>query len=102
MLFLSFMMVSEVKYPSFKALDLRARRNYYITLFAILLLGSVVILQEKMLRFVLPPLFTAYLVYGFIRPRISRQIRREIEAEDLEEDEEDPHDDSDQGARRRS
>lgn len=85
MLFLSGMMVSEVKYPSFKTLDLKARRNFYITLSAILVLGSVLILREKILRFVLPPIFTAYLIYGFIRPRISRQMRREIEAEDAED-----------------
>jgi len=88
MLFLSVMMVSEVKYPSFKSLDLRARRNFYITLIAILLLGSVVIFREKILRFVLPPLFTAYLVYGFVRPHISRKIREEIEEQYMEEDDE--------------
>jgi hypothetical protein len=34
---------------------------------------------------VLPAFFTAYLVYGFIRPRISHQMRREIEEEDEDE-----------------
>ena len=29
--------------------------------------------------------FTAYLTYGFVRPRISRALRREIEEEDDEE-----------------
>jgi hypothetical protein len=32
--------------------------------------------------FVLPIIFTAYLVYGFIRPHISRRIRQEIEEEE--------------------
>jgi hypothetical protein len=35
----------------------------------------------------LPLFFTAYLVYGFIRPRISRRMRHEIEEEDEENEE---------------
>ena len=86
LLFLSWMMVSNVKYPSFKTLDLRATRTFTKTLVAILFLGSIMIFREKLLVFVLPVFFTAYLVYGFIRPHISRRMRREIE--DEEEDEE--------------
>src|SRR2546427_768603 len=82
MLFLSWMMVSEVKYPTFKKLDLRATRTFTKTLIAILFIGSVLILREKILVFVLPLFFTAYLVYGFIRPRISREMRRDIEEEE--------------------
>jgi CDP-diacylglycerol--serine O-phosphatidyltransferase len=87
MLFLSCMMVSEVKYPTFKKLDLRATKTFTKTLVAVLFIGAVVILREKLLTFVLPFFFTTYLVYGFIRPRISRRMRREIEDEDDEEDE---------------
>jgi CDP-diacylglycerol--serine O-phosphatidyltransferase len=87
LLFLSWMMVSSVKYPSFKTLDLRATRTFTKTLVAILFLGSILILREKILVFVLPVFFTAYLVYGFIRPRISRKIRHEIEEEEDEEEE---------------
>ena len=86
MLFLSAMMVSQVRYPSFKSLDFRATRTFTKTLVAILFIGSVVILREKILVFVLPAFFTAYLIYGFIRPRISRRIRREIEEEEDEEE----------------
>lgn len=82
MLFLSWMMVSEVKYPTFKGLDLRATRTFTKTLIAILFIGSVIILQEKILIFVLPLFFTSYLIYGFIRPHISRKIRQEIEEEE--------------------
>ena len=84
LLFLSWMMVSNVKYPSFKTLDLRATRTFTKTLLAILFLGSILIFREKILVFVLPVFFTAYLVYGFIRPRISRQMRYEIEEEEEE------------------
>jgi CDP-diacylglycerol---serine O-phosphatidyltransferase len=87
LLFLSWMMVSSVKYPSFKTLDLRATRTFTKTLVAILFLGSIVVSQGKVLVFVLPVFFTAYLVYGFIRPRISRQMRHEIEEEEGEEEE---------------
>jgi CDP-diacylglycerol--serine O-phosphatidyltransferase len=86
MLFLSWMMVSNVRYPSFKTLDLRATRTFTKTLVAILFLGSILIFREKILVFVLPVFFTAYLIYGFIRPRISRKIRHEIEEEEEEEE----------------
>ena len=87
MVFLSWMMVSEVKYPTFKTLDLKATRTFTRTLLAILFIGSILILREKILVFVLPVFFTAYLLYGFVRPRISRRIRHEIEEDDEEEDE---------------
>jgi CDP-diacylglycerol--serine O-phosphatidyltransferase len=85
MVFLSVMMISEVKYPSFKKLDLRATRPFTKTVIAILFIGLLVILREKVLPWVLPIIFTAYLAYGFIRLRISRQMRREIEDEDDDE-----------------
>jgi len=86
MLFLSLMMVSKVKYPNFKTLDLRARRTSTKTLVAILFVGGALILQEKLLYWVLPTFFTAYLIYGFMRPRLSRRIRHEIEEDEDEED----------------
>jgi len=85
MLFLSMMMISEVKYPSFKKLDLRATRPFTKMVIAIMFIGLLVILRGIILPFVLPAIFTAYLIYGFIRPRISRQMRREIEDEDDDE-----------------
>ena len=90
LLFLSWMMVSNVRYPSFKTLDLRATRTFTKTLIAILFLGSILIFREKILVFVLPVFFTAYLIYGFIRPRISRRMRHEIEEEEGDEEEEGP------------
>ncbi len=82
MLFLSWMMVSEVKYPTFKSLDFKATRTFTKTLIVILILGSVVILQEKILIIILPVFFTAYLIYGFVRPHISHKMREEIEEEE--------------------
>jgi CDP-diacylglycerol--serine O-phosphatidyltransferase len=85
MLFLSWMMVSHVRYPSFKSLDLRATRTFTKTLVAILFVGCVLVLREKILVFVLPAFFTLYLIYGFVRPRLSRAWRREIEEDDEDE-----------------
>jgi CDP-diacylglycerol--serine O-phosphatidyltransferase len=87
MLFLSWMMVSRVKYPSFKVLDLRTTRSFPGMLVAILLLGAIVVSKGKVLMFILPLFFTAYLIYGFIRPRLSRQMRREIIEEEDDEEE---------------
>ena len=88
LLFLSAMMVSRVRYPSFKKLDFRSQRTFAKTLIFIMVMGAVLIFQLKLLRFLLPIGFTAYLLYGFIRPRISREMRREIE--DEEDDDEPP------------
>jgi CDP-diacylglycerol---serine O-phosphatidyltransferase len=86
MVFLSWMMVSRVKYPSFKVLNLRTTRSFPGMLIAILLLGAIVVSKGKVLMFILPLFFTAYLIYGFIRPRLSRRTRRDIiEEEDDEE-----------------
>jgi CDP-diacylglycerol---serine O-phosphatidyltransferase len=85
MVVLSIMMVSEVRYPSFKTLDLRAKRTFTKMVFAVLFIGSLIILRNFLLPVVLPLILTAYLIYGFIRPRISRRMRHEIEEEDDEE-----------------
>ena len=86
MVFLSMMMVSQVKYPTFKKLDFRAKRSFPKMLIAVLVIGAFIILWDKILHIILPILFTAYLLYGFIRPRISRKMRHEIEDEDEEDD----------------
>jgi CDP-diacylglycerol--serine O-phosphatidyltransferase len=89
LVFLSAMMVSTVKYPSFKSLGLRSTSTFTKAIIAALFLGLILVLQEKILFYVLPAVFTLYLVYGFIRPRISRRVRHEIEED---EDEEPPAD----------
>ncbi len=85
LVFLSVMMVSEVKYPTFKTLDFRARRPF--TKFVVFVTGiaCLVVLWEYIVPVVLPIIFTAYLVYGFIRPKLSRKLRREIEEEEFDE-----------------
>jgi CDP-diacylglycerol--serine O-phosphatidyltransferase len=85
LIFLSAMMVSTVRYPSFKSLGLRSRSTFAKAIGAALFLGCLLILREKILYYVLPAFFTLYLVYGFVRPSISRSWRREIEEEDEDE-----------------
>lgn len=82
LVFLSAMMVSTVKYPTFKTLDFRATRTFNKMLLIVVLIGLFVLFWDKILHFVLPVLFTVYLLYGFIRPFISRQMRHDIEDEE--------------------
>ena len=86
LLFLSAMMVSEVKYPSFKSLDFRAKRSFAKMLIIVLCVGFFLILWENVLPVLAPMVFTAYLLYGFVRPYMSRAWRRGIEEEDDEPD----------------
>ena len=90
LIFLSAMMVSTVKYPTFKKFDFRSTSTFWKTMLAALLVGSIVILREKILYIVMPILFTAFLLYGFVRPYISRKMQREIEDDEDDEDETTP------------
>lgn len=77
MLGLSALMISDVRYPSFKKVDFRTRS----TLWAIVVAAVLVVITVKF-RYVMPVvLFSAYLLYGLIRPWISHRLRKEIEVE---------------------
>lgn len=89
LLFLSYLMVSEIKYPSFKKLNWRAAKPFHKMLSILLVLACFFVLWERILPVVAPLVFTMYLIYGFVRPHISRQMRHDIE-EDDEEDSEQP------------
>ena len=52
----------------------------------IVVVGFFLIAWRQVIPVLLPILFTAYLVYGFIRPRLSRKMVHEIEEEDEEEE----------------
>ena len=86
LVFLSAMMVSTVRYPSFKSLGLRSTTTFLKIIVGALFVGCILILRERILYYVLPTFFTAYLIYGFVRPSLSRAWRREIEEEDDEPD----------------
>jgi len=79
LLFLSFMMFSQVSYPSFKTLDWRSQRPIPCLLLIVAALALIV----QTYHYSLAVLFCGYLLYGFIRPRLSRRIRSEIEEDKL-------------------
>ena len=85
LVFLSAMMVSTVRYPSFKSLGLRSQNTFIKAIGVAMFVGCILTLREKILYYVLPAFFTLYLVYGFVRPSLSRAWRREIEEEDEDE-----------------
>jgi CDP-diacylglycerol--serine O-phosphatidyltransferase len=87
MLFLSFMMFSRFKYPSFKAVNWRTQKS--IPRFIIIILLAAFTVQKYM--WMPAVLFISYLLYGFCRPWVSKRWRRELEDEeyDLPDEEED-------------
>jgi len=72
---LSFMMLSEFSYPSFKAMNWKAKKSLVWLFVAILVLVCAV----NFVEFVPLLIFMSYLTYGLVRPWISREWRREIE-----------------------
>ncbi len=83
MLGLSLLMISDVRYPSFKKVDWKTRG----TLGAIVI-SMLVVFATVQFRFVMPVvLFSVFLLYGFIRPWVSHRLRKEIEVEtDVDEE----------------
>lgn len=88
MVFLSIMMFSRVSYPSFKAVGWRTQRS----LPRFLLIVSIVLITVLNYQWMPMVLFCGYLTYGFIRPLLSKAMRREVEIElgELDEHEEPP------------
>jgi CDP-diacylglycerol---serine O-phosphatidyltransferase len=86
MIFLAWMMFSGFKFPSFKGINWRTTRSvprFIIILFVLVL----TVMNYQWMPFAL---FLTYLLYGFLRPFLSRKMKQEIE-EELED--EDPEDD---------
>src|SRR6266516_2157984 len=81
LLFLTFMMFSQFQYPSFKALNWKTKKSIPRFLVISLILVFTVMNYEWMPAV----LFLSYLLYGFLRPWLSREWRREIEEEIGEE-----------------
>lgn len=85
MLFLSFMMFSRFQYPSFKAVNWKTKKSIPRFLIIILILIFTWLYYEWMPAV----LFLSYLLYGFLRPWLSREWRREIEEEIGDEEDDD-------------
>jgi CDP-diacylglycerol--serine O-phosphatidyltransferase len=87
MLGLSLLMISNIRYPSFKKVGWRTRGTLGAIILTVLLIYVMV-----QFRYVMPVvLFSLYLLYGMIRPWISQKMRKELEVEsELEEETEAP------------
>jgi CDP-diacylglycerol--serine O-phosphatidyltransferase len=81
MLFLSFMMFSRFRYPSFKAVNWKTKKS--IPRF--LIISFILVFTALNYEWMPAVLFLSYLLYGFLRPWLSREWRREIEEEIGEE-----------------
>ncbi len=75
------MMFSRFQYPSFKAVNWKTQKSIPRFLAIILILILTVLNPEWMPAV----LFLTYLLYGFLRPWLSHEWRREIEEEIGEE-----------------
>lgn len=83
MLGLSLLMISDVRYPSFKKVGWNTRGTLGAIVIALLLVFATV-----QFRYVMPvALFSLFLLYGFIRPWVSQKLRKEIEVETDPDDE---------------
>ena len=78
LLFLSFMMFSRVRYPSFKGLGWRTQRS----LPKFLAIIGIIALCVYWYQWAPALVFTLFLLYGFVRPFLSRAMRQEIEEEE--------------------
>jgi len=84
LLFLSWMMFSGFKYPSFKNINWRTTRSIPVFLFTIV----VLILVWQFYWWMLALIFISYLLYGFLRPFLSKRIKQNIEEGEDEDDHE--------------
>ena len=98
MLFLAWMMFSQFRYPSFKAIHWRTQRTLPALVVIVVLLLFTVFNYQWMMAVI----FLSYLMYGFLRPWLSRSWRRSIEqelgarAEDTGAEEEEDDDDEEE------
>jgi CDP-diacylglycerol--serine O-phosphatidyltransferase len=82
MLLLSGLMVSNVRYPTFKYIDWTLYRS--VATFATVVI--VLLLLAMYFQITLAGLFVAYLLYGLMRPWVSKRWRREIESDEESDD----------------
>jgi len=82
MIFLSWMMFSGFRYPSFKSLNLRTTRS----LPKFIGIVGVLIFTAMNYQWMPAVIFISYLLYGFLRPFLSRKMKEEIEDEVEDDD----------------
>lgn len=81
LVFLSWMMFSSFKYPSFKNINWRTTRSVPKFIAILVAISSTVMYYQWMPAV----LFLTYLLYGFLRPFLSKTIKEGIE-EEIEDD----------------
>ena len=77
MVLLSYLMMSDVEYPSFKSINWRMQRSLTRAVIPII----VVAFSIRNWQWMPSVLFVTYLIYGLVRPWVSRQMRQTIESE---------------------
>jgi CDP-diacylglycerol--serine O-phosphatidyltransferase len=82
MVLLSGLMVSNVRYPTFKYIDWTRARSV-AAFAAVVIIG---LLLARYFQVTLAILFIAYMLYGLVRPWVSKRWRREIESDEEDED----------------
>ncbi len=76
MLGLSFLMISNVRYPSFKKVDMTTKGSMWGILVGAIIIGC---LFNRVTRSYTPAvIFTLYLLYGLVRPMFSKKLRRTL------------------------
>lgn len=82
MVFISYLMISSIRYPSFKKIDwsTKVRFRSFVAIFA---LGGAIFMFKTMLPYVLVLIFLAYLFHGVLRHLL--MMRRLSKAQDDEE-----------------
>lgn len=83
MLGLSWLMISDVRYPSFKKVGWRTRG----TLGALVVTALILVMAVKFHYITPVVVFSSYLLYGLIRPWVSQTWRKGIEVETEADDE---------------
>ena len=86
LVFLSWMMFSSFTYPSFKNINWRTTRSMP----KLLAIVVVVLLTVTFYHWMPAVIFVTYLLYGFLRPFLSRKMKASIEEVPEDEDDEEP------------
>ncbi|MGJ8675996.1 MAG: CDP-diacylglycerol--serine O-phosphatidyltransferase [Akkermansiaceae bacterium] len=77
MLGLSALMVSNVHYPSFKKIDFQTKGNIITIIMGALLFALLI--NEQTRWYTPAAIFSAYLIYGLVRPVLSKRWRKSFE-----------------------
>jgi CDP-diacylglycerol--serine O-phosphatidyltransferase len=75
-------MVSNVRYPTFKTVEWTLQKS--VAAFAAAATAALLLFANPQVT--LAFLFVAYLLYGLVRPWVSKRWRREIESDEADDD----------------